>query len=152
VYNQLALVGNLGGIEAKALLDRVVIDTSLKKIYFIDLKTTGKPIHTFPYWYRKYDYDFQQTWYWLLGKRWVKECLEFVIPGEPEEYTIENLCVAIETIEPHQTGFYRMAPSLLQEAASRIKDAVDRLKWHRDRDNWDFTREEIEGDHTITIY
>lgn len=141
---QVGLAATLYGEEVKVLIDHLKIDHTAKIVYNTDLKTTGKPIDSFPYWYRRYKYHVQQGLYKAILMLHLRE----IGLGD---YKIITLCVAAETCSTHEARVYTIPDTILGEGLLEAKRLIELLQWHREKQEWKHTKEEIENNLIIPM-
>lgn len=135
---QVGLLWDLVGVNCRSLLDKLNIDPKAKVVENIDLKTTGKPLYFMPFFYRKYRYNFQQAFYALAAKAYLRH-----LGYDPKGWTIKTYCVAVETEEEFQEcRVYEVPDEAIQDGLDDIKAAIQRYKFHAERNIWDRTMEE----------
>lgn len=99
-YNQVAIYIEVTfksiKIKIKGLLDKVVIKN--KKVYVIDIKTTGKSTLDFPKAVNDYGYDIQGIWYLLL-MNWLKTSDQIQPDEQSEELRQRMINEDLETAQ-----------------------------------------------------
>jgi hypothetical protein len=112
---------NLAGesLMMKGLADWIVVKDD--KIISVDLKTTSKPLNSFPYHYHKYHYYRQQGLYYSLLR---------------DEYSrpVETKCVVLRTREPFGARVYDIPSDLIRTGIREIRALAKRLVVHLSED------------------
>lgn len=138
-YNQLILFFEWLGVECRSMIDRLVIDDRERIIYLVDLKTTGKPLTFFPYFYEKYDYHRQQAFYEEAVRQWLHGT-------ERDHYVLLPVIVVVDTERVHEVKVLRPDNDLLGRGYDDAQDLLERYRWHRDNGLWEHSREYYLGD------
>lgn len=72
-YYQLKFKATFNGIDYRCMMDEVIVDHSKKKIYLIDLKTSGKPEYKFANSFVDWDYQIQGRLYYRIFEENIKK-------------------------------------------------------------------------------
>jgi hypothetical protein len=129
-------------VDAKAMLDRIVIDTERKIIYLIDLKTTSKPLHRFYQEVEYWNYDRQQAFYSLALQSFLVSRLGI---DKVNEYNLVNVIVAVETTGLQECRVYAIPDPMVQRGLAKAIELMERYKYHVDSGKWDHTKEYYEN-------
>jgi hypothetical protein len=105
-------------IECKALPDKLIINHESKSILLIDLKTTGKSVHSFKKSFDAFNYDRQLAFY--------REALRYKYPG----YNIQSFIVAVNTTGIKECVVYQISDKYLEQGIKKIDDLIDLYKYH----------------------
>lgn len=130
----------------KSIFDRLIIDVDTKTATLVDLKTTGKPVSSFKYSYKKYSYHRQMGLY--------KLALEWYLKNEGynlEEWTIEIYIVATQTNGYGDTAVFAPSEKDLKRGQEEADKLLHRMKWHFDNDKWDYPMEYYTNDGVIIL-
>lgn len=125
------------GIKWKSKIDRILVNIRDRVIDIIDLKTTGKPIHTFPYSYMYYNYHRQQALYAHAAVHFLSKVN---VVDDLQGYVIRNKCVAVETNDPFEARVFRIHPEIIQRGDEEIEKYAGLLAWHSENKEWFYTK------------
>lgn len=152
VYDQLRVDFTYNDIACKGFLDRVVVNHNSKKVYPVDLKTTGKSVLEFRNSFIKYGYFRQAAFYQEGIKHWMSQ------DPKIKDYDIQNFrFVVAEMACKHVPVIYECSDSdlyagkfggELKSGSTKIKgfaELLEDVKWHRENDNWFTTAEHEKG-------
>lgn len=128
-------------LSCKSLLDRLMIDHTLKKITLVDLKTTAD-VWNFEHSIEEYDYRRQLAYYWLAIHWYFKYELNIDI----DEYTKETYIIAIQSNNGYEVRVINFTPECIEERLTIISETIRRICWHKQNDLWDHSREYYDGD------
>lgn len=157
-FDQIPIYFEEGGQECKALLDKVIIDHTNKKIIPIDLKTSSQAYYI-PV--KKYEYYLQAAHYTAALKALQKgEASSPVLAQLPADYEIDNfLFIFASSKEFIPATLYVMSDEDLRKANEGgtiydrpIKGRLERIsdyKWHTERDDWQYSRDYIEKEGKV---
>lgn len=135
-FSHLAIEFELGEIPFKGEIDRLIVDTKNKRIQVIDLKTTGRPIYSFGYQAKKYDYPRQLLIYGEGAAQFLKH-RETIKEEEIDEWKFQYLLVAVEKNEPHECRVFEVPRVAMIEASEDLKEKLSQYEWHKENDVWD---------------
>lgn len=160
IITQLEVMWEYQGVPMKSKLDVVVIDFKNKKIYPIDIKTTGDSSSAFQYAFWKRRYDFQAVSYTLALRSWMEHPENM---SQLKGFSVEPFRFVVESSK------YQGSPLMfvMDEATYNIglnggttKDgkiyegfnqAIFKYKWHTEHNKWDYTYEQYDEGLIITI-
>ena len=138
-------------VDARGMLDRLIIDHTNKKITIVDFKTTGKSIFAFPRSFVQYGYYRQVALYFDAIKYWIanEKC------GLIGYKVINPIFIVVETNLNHPPMIYKTTDNDLSVGrhGGRLKNSkrlikgyynlIDELLWHRDNNQWDLPKEAL---------
>lgn len=145
------------GQACKSLLDIIVIDHLEKKIYPIDLKTTGKSVLNFRSAFMKWKYYLQASFYTAATTFWKNN------DSDLGNYDIQNFkFLVVETIGINPPMLFRCSDRDLKigenggvdQYGNQIKgyrNLIEDLNYHDKTGNWDFPREVYENNGVIML-
>ena len=125
----------------RGILDKVIIDHKNKTVQAVDLKTTGKPVYSFPNSYIKYAYYRQAAIYqrWVQGT-WDYEVLpfKFVVAetacnNKPLVFEVSKKDLEIGT----NGGFSKSTGKRMKGFAELIEE----VEWHQRTGEWEIKKE-----------
>lgn len=151
IFTHLQLHYNIGPMEAKSELDRLIIDTENKEVNIIDLKTTGKRIYSFPYAIKRFSYHRQQVMYgeatgsFMIDQGYIDD------PEDLNEWSMNYYLVVVEKNEPHECRVFEIPRIALQEGIEELNELINQYLWHKENDKWDRMPEYYENDGIETI-
>lgn len=127
ILQQYPIYFTWNGVECKALLDLVIVDTVNKKVHIFDIKTTGLPLIEFNDAVIRWGYDFQCGFYTkavllhmptkinnLTG--WSKPSFSFIVES---------------TVDPYKPVFIN-ANDIIKESIAKAELAVEKYKWYKE--------------------
>lgn len=138
----------LGDIQCKSLLDRVMIDHTNKKIILVDIKTTAD-IYNFKHSVEEFDYCRQLAYYWLAIHWYFKH--ELNIDLAVEDYSYETYIIAVQSHDGYEVKVFKFNPNSIEDRLSVIDWAIKRIAWHKNNNLWDYVKEYYEGDGSEQI-
>lgn len=137
----------LGGVQMKGELDRVVVNHREKLITPLDFKTTGKPITGFQYDFWSFRYDFQAATY-LAGILQDEKIQKLIEDGYQiahflyivvEKHLFNNPMVFAISEEVMDIGF--SGGEVKGKKYEGLVDAITRFKYADENDAWDYPME-----------
>lgn len=146
-------------IHCKSLLDIMLIDHNEKKIYPIDLKTTGKSVLAFPKSFIEWKYYLQASFYtdaviYLRDK----------IYPELSDYSVELFkFVVISSKNPMKPLSFQITPENLkagkfggilknsEEYKKGYLELIDDMNWHIDNDKYQYPKEVYDNNGLMTL-
>jgi hypothetical protein len=159
---QFPILFNACGAEAKALLDLLFIDHNEKKVYPIDLKTTGKRVEEFNKSFVSFKYYLQAAYYSEAVRQWM-QTQTMIGVHDYSDYTIENFQFVVVSKKgygiplifkttDHDLHCGRHGGVVKGLDYKRgYEQLIDDLQWHKANNYWDTSRELFESSHTITL-
>ena len=115
------------GVMCKALIDTVRIDHNTRKIFTIDVKTTGSRILKFNQTASKRRYDFQGSWYLNAIRKCLDE-LSSLIGTDITNYELANFAFVVEsTVNPGTPLKFILTPAA--ERIGRLGDEKYKMGW-----------------------
>lgn len=153
IFSQIPIIYKKEDFKLKALVDNLAIDYKNKIIYNIDLKTTIKPIHTFPKWYRTYDYGFQQVWYRYLIQRVLKEEPSIISNKDISDFLVASICIAVETgTENPISRIFSPSDKYEKQQLERMKRIVKNIYRAIKEGYWKTGFEERDNNYIVPIH
>jgi hypothetical protein len=159
---QFPILFNTCGVEAKALLDLLFIDHNEKKVYPIDLKTTGKRVEEFPKSFVSFKYYLQAAYYSEAVRQWM-QTQTMIGVNDYSGYTIENFQFVVvskkgygiplifkTTDQDLHCGRHGGTIKGLGQRRGYEK-LIEDLQWHKANNYWSTSRELFESSHTLTL-
>lgn len=152
---QVPLLFKVDDIECKCLLDLLIIDDENKKIYPLDLKSTGDYVNNFKSNFIKWNYYLQASFY-----------TEGVIQNYPD-YSVDNFkFIVISSLEINKPLIYKCSDNDLlcgkkggkllpfNKKIKGYEELIRDYKWHIENDLWEYPREiyENEGEVELDIF
>ncbi len=140
VNNQHPLEAEIDGILYKCLVDRFLINSALKKIIPIDIKTTGEYPNAFMKSVWKYRYYLQGALYWdIIQRKYpdyeVADFLFFVcskeLPQKPYIWSLDE-----KTREIGRNGGF----SRTGQKIRGYKELANDLQWHEQTGQWEYPK------------
>ena len=119
IYYQVPIYFDYEGVPCKVLLDIVRVNTLLKTIEPVDLKTLGGFTSTFPYSVKSFGYNFQASFYTEGLKAFIQgrgKCDKLSVITDIEKYTVQSFKFIVETTHTvtnkltSETRFYTGRP------------------------------------------
>lgn len=108
IINQLHIDFEIEGVECKALLDGVVVNTEDKTLEPFDVKTTGDKVFYFPKSMRRFGYYIQAAFYTEALKQWKERHKIY------KDYTIKNFVFVVSsTLDPETPMVFKCTDNLL---------------------------------------
>ena len=155
-YNQVAILFEYRGVKCKALIDKVLIDHNLKKIYLYDIKTGAR--YDFMDNFYKYKYMYQGGFYWKGFNSFIAS-----IP-ELSDYSLDMSFsfIYISRENPYLPLVYKMDFDYIAkvnagyETASGykvkgIKELLEDYAWYKQNGVYDIKREIYESNGVVAI-
>ena len=160
---QFPILFTVNGIECKALLDLLFIDHKEKKVYPIDLKTTGKSTAEFAKSFVSFRYYLQAAFYTEAVRQWmVAQSLIGIC--DYSKYTLEPFQFAVVSKSGYEIPFlFKTTPYILAcgrdggilksngEYRRGYVKLLDDYQWHTANKYWETPRELFESQHTVTL-
>jgi hypothetical protein len=154
VINQLKMMFMLWGMEAKGMIDKVIIDHERKIIQPFDMKTTYAP-EQFMYNYLKYRYYIQAYVYHIGLEDWasnngmveyeVKPMKFMVLDSNAVMDPIIHVCT-IDNLKQARDGFWDRG-----KYYKGTEELCRDIYWHRTKDLWTSSRENYEASGICAI-
>lgn len=148
-------------IDCKSLLDILLVDHNQKKLYPIDLKTTGKSVMYFPYSFIDWNYYLQASFYtdavhYLKDKLYPEyfdyevETFKFVVISSknPVKPLVYNTTAMV--IESGRNGGFLKTKSYHNEVKG-YKELVRNMYWHIEKDNYMYPKEVYDKNGELTL-
>lgn len=139
----------LGDIQCKSLLDRVMIDHTNKKIILVDIKTTAD-IYNFKHSVEEFDYCRQLAYYWLAIHWYFKH--ELNIDLAVEDYSYETYIIAVQSHDGHEVRVFKFNPESIEDRLITIDQAIKQIAWHKNNNLWEHTKEYYETDGSEKLW
>lgn len=162
-YFQVPFYFELEGVKCKGMLDLLVFDHKEKTIKVIDLKTSAKPAHDFPFYFCKYGYHVQAYFYWYAVKEWLQgnaECdsLTEEFRLKVKDYTLQAPeFMVVSKIEGERALNFGLKLDDMQviwqggDKQEGVKRLMERWVWHTTVDMWEFPLEVYQNDGKIPL-
>lgn len=128
-------------LPCKSLLDRLIIDHTLKKITLVDLKTTAD-VCNFEHSIEEYDYRRQLSYYWMAIHWYFKYELNIDIA----DYSYETYIIAIQSNNGYGVRVIKFSPESIESKLTLISDTIKEICWHKQNNLWDHPRVYYDGD------
>lgn len=151
VLYQVDLYFTLEGVECKALLDGVLIDTKNKTIRMWDLKTTGMSISGFKNSFLRFGYHIQAAFYHTAltkcldkDKRLIKYKDYKVLPPQfivTEKKGNQSNPARIFECSEKDIKCGMEGGTVRGKKYEGVLDLIEKYKWHLDSQLWDFPKE-----------
>jgi len=122
IYYQLPILFIYRDMMCKALLDIVIHDKKKRMVHPIDLKTTSKPILSFPNEVKHYRYDIQASFY--------TKALQFYFP---KDHVTTFEFVVSSTAEPQFPVVFKVSPQLIDIAKNGKEPLIYKKTQIRDK-------------------
>jgi hypothetical protein len=160
---QFPILFTVNGVECKALLDLLFIDHDEKKVYPIDLKTTGKSTADFGKSFVSFRYYLQAAFYTEAVRQWMRT-EAIVSEYDYENYTLEPFQFAVVSKSGYEIPYiFKTTPHILKcgrdggilktngEYRRGYVQLIEDLNWHKSNNYWETPRAEFEAQHTLTL-
>ena len=125
----------------RGILDKVIIDHKNKTVQAVDLKTTGKPVYSFPNSYIKYAYYRQAAIYqrWVQGT-WDYEVLPFKFVVAETACNNKPLVfeVSKEDLEIGTNGGFSKSTGKRMKGFAEL---IEEVEWHQRTGEWEIKKE-----------
>jgi hypothetical protein len=131
-FNQKKIFWKMHGVECKAMLDRVIVDTKRKKVWLIDLKSTAFTFPIFKEKAREFGYIRQLNWY--------KSGIQHD-PLFKDDWTIISVLVVCQKKGLNETRVFAINKDDMIKEEIDLVTNVDTYNWHIDNNIWDMTKE-----------
>lgn len=138
-FNELVIFFEIGEVECKAMIDRLIINHDTKTINLTDIKTTSKSVYQFRDSLDKYHYNRQLAFYKLAVKKHFKL-----------DYQIDCHFAVVETIGNYNAVLYLLENNLLDEGLIEVADLMNRIKYHEEH-GYDYSMEEYQGNGLLKL-
>lgn len=141
VFNELVVLFSLYNIDCKALIDRIIVNHTTKKISLYDYKTAYDVEDAFVYSYLNKLYYIQGAFYYYAIQAWA-------IEHGMMDYTIEYpVFIALDTANGSSPLIYPMTATDLKKAVNGfitdrgveytgLQEYVEQIKWHIETGEW----------------
>lgn len=141
VYWEYPIVYNGEALKCKALIDRLVVDHTNKRITIVDLKTTSVLG------------DFTDT---IIEREYYRQLAFYRLSLQhsnifPKDYEIEAYIVAVNTQEPYECRVYKLSDEEYLKQVLVINNILTEISWHWFSGQWDYSRTYYEGDGTENL-
>lgn len=145
VHKQLAIIFEFKGYKLKSLIDKLIVDHRIKKIFIYDLKTCWDNEKEFQTNWFKYKYYLQAAVYYLAVLWWADK------EGWKEYEIVPMQFIVADTTNYQNPLIYQTDSVNLQQGIDGfylrgkyypgILKAIEDLKWHRENSLWDISQE-----------
>jgi hypothetical protein len=145
IKDQLIIFFTVMGKKCKAMLDKVVVSHGARKIYPIDLKTTGKSVKQFKASFVFWRYYIQAAFYTEAVTQWAAEYYpEYTV--EPFEFIVAEMAnynpPMIYTVSEQDLLVGRFGgEDFYGNPIKGYEQLMNDLQWHTKNDQWDYTRD-----------
>jgi hypothetical protein len=155
VHNQLIIIFEHKGYQLKAMLDKVIVDHNLKKIFIWDLKTCWDNEREFETNWYKYKYYIQAAVYYLAVLHWAQK-------EGWGDYQIEFMkFVVVDSSNYQNPLIYETDAVNLQQGLEGfvmkgryypgVNRAIQDLAWCRENQIWEISRTNYEAKGIVKI-
>lgn len=140
VYSEKEVIWKREGLAMRSFLDKLRINTKTKIVKINDLKTTSKPVRSFPKFFKEYGYDLQVAMYNLAAKAVLID-----LNLDPNEFKYETSITVVRTIPLFEVQLRPISSETLNIGLKTFYDAINEIKWHYETDKWDHTKSYYEN-------
>ncbi len=133
-----------------SILDYVYIDDKNKKIYIIDLKTTGENVEHFDKAIEKFNYGIQAALYCQAVTYAINNNL-MPFSKQLENYECVYQILAVESFGECRPLLFKMSEETLYNCYEQTANLITDLRWHVMNNKWSYSKKVYENNGVLSF-